>query len=126
MGNMAGETTPLITTVRVGSVPQRYPHSTLRRFCTIALASSLIALFGTFLFTVVFGAQEPPHQGHWPGHGRRGFAFAKLKDILLDTASGEKASQWSQYYTSGPHLAGQNLSQVKRPRGPAPLPTPAA
>lgn len=117
MGKMAGETTPLLTTVRVGSVPQRYPHSTLRRFCTIVLTSSLIVVFGTFLFTVVFGSHDPPHHGYWPwpSHGRKGFTFDKLKDILLDTPSGEKASQWSQYYTSGPHLAGQNLSQVSRP-----------
>lgn len=126
MGNMAGETTPLLTTVRVGSVPQRYPHSTLRRFCTIALASSLVALFGTFLFTAVFGTHEPPHHGRWPGHGRRGFTFDKLKDILLDTPSGEKAAEWSQYYTSGPHLAGQNLSQVSRSRRRAAPREPAA
>jgi len=103
---MADERTPLITTVAVGTPRQRYPHQTLRRFCTIALTSSLIALLITFLVTTAY---EPPHHNH---HPHRHLTFEELQAVLLDTPSSEKAAEWSKYYTAGPHLAGQNLSQV--------------
>lgn len=32
--------------------------------------------------------------------------------MLLTTPKEEKAKEWSQYYTAGPHLAGKNLSQA--------------
>ena len=113
----SSERTPLIASVTIGSAPRRYPHNTLRRFCTIVLGASLIGLFTTFLFTVVFAPHEDdatsPHP-HPPGHRRpmKGFTFDKLKDVLLETPSGKKASEWSKYYTAGPHLAGRNLSQA--------------
>ncbi|KAI1812943.1 Zn-dependent exopeptidase [Poronia punctata] len=103
---MANERTPLFTTVAVGTPRQRYPHQTLRRFCTIALVSSLFALLVTFLFTTT---SVPPHRHH--PHGR--VTFEELQAILLDTPSPEKAAEWSKYYTAGPHLAGQNLSQAE-------------
>lgn len=37
---------------------------------------------------------------------------AELRDILLHTPSSESAAAWLRYYTSGPHLAGQNYSQA--------------
>ncbi|KAI1077615.1 Zn-dependent exopeptidase [Whalleya microplaca] len=109
---MASETTPLITTVTVGSVPRRYPHQIVRRFCTVARGSSLIALLITFLVCVVFA---PSHDSvpEWPGHGSKSITYEELQAILLDTPSGLKAAEWSQYYTSGPHLAGKNLSQAE-------------
>ena len=33
--------------------------------------------------------------------------------MLLDTPKPEKAREWQQYYTAGPHLAGKNLSQAE-------------
>jgi N-acetylated-alpha-linked acidic dipeptidase len=36
-----------------------------------------------------------------------------LIEILASTPSEKKARKWSQYYTSGPHLAGKNLSQAE-------------
>ncbi|KAK6820855.1 hypothetical protein PG987_015255 [Apiospora arundinis] len=111
------ERTPLISSVIIGSSHHRYPHNTLRRFCTVILGASLIGLFTTFLFTVVFAPHEddgaPPHTR--PGHHRHmdGFTFDKLKDVLLETPSAKKASEWSKYYTAGPHLAGRNLSQAE-------------
>lgn len=33
--------------------------------------------------------------------------------MLLDTPRPEKAREWQQYYTAGPHLAGKNLSQAE-------------
>ncbi|KAK8075107.1 PA domain-containing protein [Apiospora hydei] len=114
----SSERTPLIASVTIGSVPRRYPHNTLRRFCTIILGASLIGLFTTFLFTVVFAPHDeaPPHSSpHPPGHRHhmKGLSFDQLKEILLETPSGEKASEWSKYYTAGPHLAGRNLSQAE-------------
>ncbi|KAL7620627.1 hypothetical protein AAE478_009622 [Parahypoxylon ruwenzoriense] len=112
---MPNESTPLITTVAVGSIRRRYPHQTLRRFCTIALGSSLVALLVTFLVSVVLA---PPHGAppyDWPGHDKKRFTYEQLQDILLNTPSGSKAAEWSKYYTSGPHLAGKNLSQASRP-----------
>ncbi|KAI3340594.1 hypothetical protein F4824DRAFT_451415 [Ustulina deusta] len=109
---MANERTPLFTTVAVGTPRQRYPHQTLRRFCTIALGSSLVALLITFLVTAV--DESPDNRSHpWPGHGKKHLAYEQLQAILLETPSAEKASEWSKYYTSGPHLAGQNLSQAE-------------
>ncbi|KAI1854434.1 hypothetical protein JX265_012468 [Neoarthrinium moseri] len=103
---MPTETTPLITTVQVGVVPRRYPHQTVRRFCSIALSCSLLAVIATFLWTVAFNPHSHPHhQSH--------LTFEELQAILLETPSGEKAGEWSQYYTSGPHLAGKNLSQAE-------------
>ncbi|KAI0876939.1 hypothetical protein GGS24DRAFT_498377 [Hypoxylon argillaceum] len=109
---MANERTPLITTVAVGSPRRRYPHQTLRRFCSIALGSSLVVLLLTFLITVVY-VPSNSHSRPRPGHGREHLPFEKLQDILLDTPSAQKASEWSKYYTSGAHLAGQNLSQAE-------------
>ncbi|KAK9777409.1 hypothetical protein SCAR479_05802 [Seiridium cardinale] len=117
MGKMPSETTPLITTVKVGTVPRRYPHQTVRRFCTIALGSSLVALLVTFLWTVAFSPLKHHHHHHHhdqPVHHDGGHVtFEELKAILLETPSGEKASEWSKYYTAGPHLAGKNLSQAE-------------
>ncbi|KAI1152628.1 hypothetical protein F4825DRAFT_418205 [Nemania diffusa] len=109
---MANERTPLITTVAVGSPRRRYPHQTLRRFCSIALGSSLVVLLLTFLITVVY-VPSNSHSHPRPGHGREHLPFEKLQDLLLDTPSAQKASEWSKYYTSGAHLAGQNLSQAE-------------
>ncbi|KAI2616006.1 Zn-dependent exopeptidase [Hypoxylon sp. NC1633] len=109
---MATESTPLITTVTVGPVRRRYPHQTLRRFCSVALGSSLIALFITFLITVVLA---PPRNTHhdWPGHSGKHLSYEQLQSILLDTPSSSKATEWSKYYTAGSHLAGKNLSQAE-------------
>lgn len=107
---MADERTPLITTVRTAPPRQRYPHHVVRRFCTIALSCSLIALLATF-----FLGLGPPdhhhHHGHGHGHGRR-MSYDELRQVLLETPSSEKAEEWQRYYTAGAHLAGQNFSQV--------------
>ncbi len=122
----ANENTPLIATVQVGPPRQRYPHNIVRRFCTIALSSSLIAFLFFFLVKVVFLLPEHRHRHHgpdqdewsWPGWKGRRVSYERLKEILLETPDSEKAAQWSEYYTSGPHLAGQNYSQVCTPRHP--------
>jgi N-acetylated-alpha-linked acidic dipeptidase len=59
------------------------------------------------------------HHGHHSRHsesranGETVLSFKDLEAILLDTPSSELAEKWLQYYTSGPHLAGKNLSQAE-------------
>lgn len=118
---MANERTPLVATVRTAPPRQRYPHHTLRRFCTIALTCSLLALFTVFLFDLGFSGHHE-HRGHhhhghhpewsWPDCKDRKVSYDELKEILLETPSSEKAEEWQRYYTAGAHLAGQNYSQV--------------
>ena len=116
------EQTPLLVEVRVLQPQPRYTHSTLRRFCTFALAGSLLAVAVLFLIplTWLLGHHEYntrfmpwsspyPHQA-WPQS--EGLHYKELQDILLRTPKEEKAREWSQYYTAGPHLAGKNLSQA--------------
>jgi len=104
------ERTPLITTVRVAPPRQRYTHSIVRRFCTVALGSSLIALVVVFLLPVAF---LPNHRHRRPHHPHdSAITYSELQTILLETPKEEKAQEWSKYYTAGPHLAGKNYSQV--------------
>jgi hypothetical protein len=122
---MANESTPLIQTVRVGPPRRRYPHNTVRRFCTIAAASVLICGFATFLLNLVYvwpswqdhhPPHHRPHHGHHGHHGHKGkrLSHEALQKILLETPSSEKAEEWSRYYTAGAHLAGKNYSQVRQ------------
>lgn len=121
----ANEHTPLITTVIVGQQRQRYPHSTLRRFCSIALITTLVAILILFLIPIHWVPETnkddnnsssylpwsfPLPQKSWPQ--REGLSYEDLQKTLLKTPQAEKAREWSQYYTAGPHLAGKNLSQA--------------
>ncbi|KAI1326168.1 Zn-dependent exopeptidase [Xylariaceae sp. FL0255] len=110
---MADERTPFITTVAVGTPRPRYTHHIIRRFCTIACISSLIALFITFIAVTFFTPTDHHHDGHPHRGHRKHFKYEKLQEILLDTPDASKASEWSKYYTAGPHLAGKNLSQAE-------------
>jgi N-acetylated-alpha-linked acidic dipeptidase len=115
------EYTPLLTTVRVSAPRRRYPHNVLRRFCTIALSSILIwSLIALAICLFVFPQPDFPHHNDdgswsWPGCKGRRVTYDELKDILVSTPSSQKLEDWSRYYTSGPHLAGQNFSQVCLP-----------
>lgn len=116
---MENERTPLIRTVRVSQPPPRYSHARVRQFCSIALGSSLVVLAVLFLLPVAFlpdrhpGSHYPsPKYPSLPHSHDDTISFVELQNILLTTPSGERASEWSKYYTSGPHLAGKNYSQV--------------
>ncbi|KZF24437.1 glutamate carboxypeptidase [Xylona heveae TC161] len=124
------EHTPLLQTVIVAPPRPRYPHSTLRRFCTIALVTSLIIIVALFLLPFAIDGPRP----HWHHRHRpflasfsssspsqlpsdawpltQGIPYEELQQILLTTPEEAKAREWSQYYTAGPHLAGKNLSQA--------------
>ena len=122
---MTDERTPLIQTVIIAPPRQRYSHSTIRRFCTISLITTLIVIAILFLLPsgVLPGLEDHrnyspflpwsgnilPHRS-WPRSA--GLSFEDLQKILLETPDGGKAKEWSRYYTAGPHLAGKNLSQA--------------
>lgn len=121
----SNERTPLIQTIIIAPPRQRYPHSTLRRCCTISLATVLITIAILFLLPVQWlptgrenGSRFPgflpwasplPHKS-WPLG--QGLSYKELQEVLLTTPKEEKAREWSEYYTAGPHLAGKNLSQA--------------
>jgi N-acetylated-alpha-linked acidic dipeptidase len=119
---MAGERTPLIQTVRVAPPRARYPHSTLRRFCSLALFSTLTIVVICFLIPFAILPRghdslssylpwtQPFPSKAWPES--EGISYRDLQAILLATPKESKAREWSKYYTSGPHLAGKNLSQA--------------
>lgn len=138
---MPNENTPLIATVRVEQRQPRYrsfPHSTFRRFCTIALGSLLVLAVIGFLLSFVFlpddcwdrRSRHNHHRnrnclfnnhdifGHdevqpWSSWSQStSLTYEELQEIILDTPSEDRARSSSQYYTSGPHLAGKNLSQA--------------
>lgn len=110
---MPNESTPLIQTVRVGPARRRYPHQTWRRFFTLICSVVLVGGFGLFLFQnfLIGPRHHHGHPGSWlPGKSR--LSYDELERILFDTPDPKKAEEWSRYYTSGPHLAGANYSQV--------------
>lgn len=114
---MAGESTPLIQTVRVGPPQRRYQQHTCRRFCNIAFTCLLIcgiASFALNLFSPLPHHRHHHHHGHHSlsRHNGKSLRHEDLQTILLDTPSAEKAEEWNRYYTSGAHLAGKNYSQV--------------
>ena len=119
---MAGERTPLLQTVVIAPQRQRYTHSTVRRFCSVALASTLFVVVILFLLptqwlpggkdgmSVYFPGRSPLPHAAWPQN--EGLAYKELQDLLQTTPQEDKAREWSQYYTAGPHLAGKNFSQA--------------
>jgi N-acetylated-alpha-linked acidic dipeptidase len=119
---MPDEQTPLLAVVRVEPRRPRYRHSTVRRFCTIALSGALAVVVICFLFPVAFlpdidgpkssylpWAKYLPNKA-WPGTD--GMIYEELQMILLKAPNEVEARTWSEYYASGPHLAGKNLSQA--------------
>ena len=115
------ERTPLIQTVVVTRRERRFPHSTFRRFCTLALSVCLVIVVVGFLVPYNFLSDSrghlhsylpwsTPFPRSWPQ--TNGLNFTDLRAIVLNTPSPERARDWSKYYSSGPHLAGKNLSQA--------------
>lgn len=121
--NRPTEQTPLITTVVVAPSRPRYSHSTIRRFCTIAFGTTLIVVVILFLVPARYLPGNntesewvrKQHGSYLPWHSpyeNKGPSYEELTKVLLDTPDPEKAREWHRYYTSGPHLAGKNLSQA--------------
>jgi N-acetylated-alpha-linked acidic dipeptidase len=125
-GTMSSEQTPLLQHVHVRPHRDRYPHHRLRLVCT-TLLSSLVLIGG--LAAVLLFSFGPLDQGDAsaPATAQSLFSAAQradgwlrktpegyeaLQSILLNTPDAAQAREWSRYYTSGPHLAGKNLSQA--------------
>jgi hypothetical protein len=119
---MANERTPLIQTVEVRPyVRDRYPHHRLRSVCTALLAATIVigGAVAIILFTFAplnDGSEYDASLRSWSAvsgnqHSQT-LSFEELQDILLETPDADQAREWSQYYTSGPHLAGKNLTQA--------------
>jgi N-acetylated-alpha-linked acidic dipeptidase len=126
IGIMADERTPLIQHVDVRPHRDRYPHHRLRFVCTtilstVVLLGGLVAVllfsFGPFdndresapITTQSLSSASQVPQG-WLSKTPE--EYEELQSILLNTPDAEQARKWSNYYTSGPHLAGKNLSQA--------------
>ncbi|KAF2708110.1 Zn-dependent exopeptidase [Pleomassaria siparia CBS 279.74] len=127
---MADEQTPLIARVQTRPARERYPHQTLRFICTLILSSGLFLGLAAVIFVLNFDPgsndnYEPEKTAagwsayipfahnipaSWPQSS--GIEYSDLQAILTTTPDADKAREWSQYYTSGPHLAGKNLSQA--------------
>lgn len=111
MTSHSHEQTPLLSTILVIAPQPRYPHRTLRRFCSIALTSTLIV--SLLLLFLPLPLPQPsstlPHAA-WPAS--EGLSYLDLEKLLLSVPAEEKAREWSHYYASGPHLAGKNYSQA--------------
>ncbi|KAK4999806.1 hypothetical protein LTR66_001230 [Elasticomyces elasticus] len=133
------EQTPLIQVVPIGPPRDRYPHYSLRRFFTIVLTAIPLITIVVVLLALVLSNPNDFSDHHQTGflsvsdyynpviHGEQnervtvphpswpagdGMSYDELKEILKETPNAEKAKEWSKYYTSGPHLAGKNLSQA--------------
>jgi N-acetylated-alpha-linked acidic dipeptidase len=125
-GIMSSERTPLIQHVHVRPHRDRYPHHRLRCVCTTLLSSLVLVggLVAVLLFS--FGPLDTGDASA-PATAQSLFSAAQIADgwlrktpegyealqsILLNTPDAAQAREWSRYYTSGPHLAGKNLSQA--------------
>lgn len=109
----SSERTPLIQHVQTTTPRPRYPHSILRRFCTIALGSCLFVAI--FLFLVPQRFFHHRHSFKFPQDfpsNPHGISPEELQKIFLETPKEDNLREYSKYHTSGPHLAGKNLSQA--------------
>lgn len=124
---MANESTPLIQRVDVRPHRDRYPHHRLRFICTSLLSATV--LIGGIAAIAIFSFAPEHHEGTPTGPKsilrtstasrvpdgwlrKTALEYEELQSILLDTPDPARAEEWSRYYTSGPHLAGKNLSQA--------------
>ncbi|KAG6024867.1 hypothetical protein E4U19_003506 [Claviceps sp. Clav32 group G5] len=107
---MAHESTPLIRTVRLAPRQTRCRHQNCRRFGRLVF--SCLLAFGLTAFLNVVLTKPHIHHDHHGRHSSHFFSHEQLKRVLLETPSADHAREWSQYYTSGPHLAGKNFSQA--------------
>lgn len=119
---MADETTPLLQRTPVAAHRQRYPHQILRRVCTALLVSTCVLVPVLFFapFNIPWAkatkSRESPQEevllsDSWLETNQ--LPFKDLLKILYDTPNEGQVKEWSSYYTSGPHLAGKNLSQAE-------------
>ncbi|CAI7637984.1 unnamed protein product, partial [Penicillium viridicatum] len=91
----------------------RYPITSSRRFKVLVFSALLFIIPFGCLFRVPIGISGIWKLGHrFETWQRDSLSHGELQDILRSTPDESKLSEWSRYYTSGPHLAGKNLSQA--------------
>ncbi|TGZ76333.1 peptidase M28 [Ascodesmis nigricans] len=114
------ERRPLLPRVPVSDPAPRYPHA--RRFR--AVVSTVLAVVLVFILAQLFLVPGPTYLPQsvattfaewvfgyeWSSENRT--PLEELENVMLSTPDEEHAKAWTQYYTSGPHLAGKNLSQA--------------
>jgi N-acetylated-alpha-linked acidic dipeptidase len=106
--NRDPERAPLLQKVPVADEPrQRYAHNRIRISFSVVLALICIACFGIFLLPYPSRTKLST-----PAHNTD-LTYDQLVDIFLNTPDEKQVREWSKYYTSGPHLAGKNLSQAE-------------
>ena len=119
---MPSEQTPLLETAHVAPPRQRYPHQTLRLVCTTLLVAALAIGLPIVAFFVISTPEKNSdiYLAGWAGssqidHGQQSspLSYKDLTDILTTTPKEGQVREWSKYYTSGPHLMGQNRSQAE-------------
>lgn len=105
------EKTQLLSSSVIVPSRKEYIPRLLRHLCTSILVTVLVV--SVCLSTRRNDwAQGPNLFGPWPLSSEGRLSFKELQEILLTTPREDKAREWSQYYTAGPHLAGKNLSQA--------------
>jgi N-acetylated-alpha-linked acidic dipeptidase len=138
----SNERTPLITVVHIAPQRRRrdYTHSRVRQCCSTILAIALLMSLTAFIILafVIPDCEDSHRKGHRgrkslciPHHpfyrndnlqsrlfgtkaaSNSGLNYTELLSILSATPEEDKAREWSKYYTSGPHLAGKNLSMAE-------------
>lgn len=118
---MTTETTPLLF-VQVTPRRPRYRNSRLRKTCTTCLGTVLVIAVILFLLPASIVLPGLDYlRDHWPQDGSlphtnwpqtQGISYPSLQHFLTTVPTEDKIKEWSQYYTSGPHLAGKNISQA--------------
>ncbi|CAH0014388.1 unnamed protein product [Clonostachys rhizophaga] len=97
---------------------KRSPRGTYRRFLTIGGACLLltgVANLVSHSFSGLTGhhCNRDGRFSQSRGQNGQSLSYQELESIFLETPSSELAEKWLYYYTSGPHLAGKNLSQAE-------------
>jgi N-acetylated-alpha-linked acidic dipeptidase len=106
------ERQPLLASVNVAPQRPRYRYANFARIIAILFSAGLVCFFFVLFFVPSwkpFGVMSAPEYAEWP---QERVPLDDLKTLMLETPDEELAREWSQYYTSGPHLAGKNLSQA--------------
>lgn len=75
------------------------------------MTCTIVSVVGMLLFAILIITDAIPSSFH-NGGNTAGLSDHDLYKILLDTPNREHLRTTSRYYTSGPHLAGQNYSQA--------------
>jgi N-acetylated-alpha-linked acidic dipeptidase len=102
------EKTPLLPPVSPVRVQRGYLIALQSQRRTGYLTVSIVALLLTWQFLLYryYGNVNLTEANNSPSH-------KTLQDIFKDVPDNDKVRDWSWFYTSGPHMAGRNISQAE-------------